>query len=204
MRKVRRIALTGGIATGKSHVLATLAGLGVPTVDSDTLARAAVAIGTPGLAAVVARFGRRVLDSTGALDRRALADIVFADADARRDLEAIVHPEVRLAIDAWFAALDPARHPFGVAAIPLLYEAGRERDFDAVIVTLCEPDAQLRRLMDRDGLTESEARRRIDAQLPAAEKARRGDYVITTDGTAGETDAQVLDVTKELRKGAVA
>jgi dephospho-CoA kinase len=191
MQRVRRIALTGGIATGKSHVLATCAAAGIPTIDSDTLARAAVAIGTPGLAAVVARFGAQVLDRAGALNRRALADIVFADAAARRDLEAIVHPEVRLAIDAWFAAIHPERHPFAVVAIPLLFEAGRERDFDSIVVTTCRPGTQLQRLMARDSLTEHEARRRIDAQLPLDQKVRRADYVIDTEGLLAETDAQV-------------
>lgn len=191
MGKLRRIALTGGIATGKSHVLATCAAAGIPTIDSDTLSREVVATGTPGLAAVVARFGSAVLDSRGALNRRALADIVFADADARRDLEAIVHPEVRRAIEAWFTAIDPARHRFGVVAIPLLFEAGRERDFDTVVVTTCRPETQLRRLMNRDSLTEDEARRRIDAQLPLDEKVRRADYVVDTEGPPSETEARV-------------
>jgi dephospho-CoA kinase len=191
MQNVRRIALTGGIATGKSHVLATFAAAGVPTIDSDTLAREVVAAGTPGLAAVVARFGSAVLDSSGTLNRRALADIVFTDAGARRDLEAIIHPEVRLAIDAWFVALDPSQHAFGVVAIPLLFEAGRERDFDTVVVTTCRPDTQLRRLMMRDSLTEDEARRRIDAQLPLEEKVRRADYVVDTEGPMSETETRV-------------
>ena len=98
--RVRRIALTGGIATGKSYVLAALARAGVPTNDADLLARQAVAPGTPALDAIAARFGPSILDSTGALDRRALARIVFTDDAARRDLEAIVHPLVRAATDA--------------------------------------------------------------------------------------------------------
>src|SRR5262245_47334694 len=102
---MRRVALTGGIATGKSHVRAQLERLGVPTIDADTLAREGVAAGTPGLDAVVARFGPVVLDETGALDRRKLAQIVFSDAHARRDLEGIIHPAVKAAIDAWFDSL---------------------------------------------------------------------------------------------------
>src|SRR5512138_356923 len=100
---MRRVALTGGIATGKSHVRAEFERLGVPTIDADTLARAAVAPGTPGLVAVTERFGRDVLDSTGALDRKRLAAIVFQDPGARIELERIIHPAVRLEIDAWFA-----------------------------------------------------------------------------------------------------
>src|SRR5512138_3576502 len=102
---MRRVALTGGIATGKSHVKAEFERLGVPTIDADVLARAAVAPGTSGLSSIAARFGREVIDSSGALDRKKLAAIVFGDDRARGDLEAIIHPEVRLAIEHWFAAL---------------------------------------------------------------------------------------------------
>ena len=189
--RVHRVALTGGIATGKSHVRAAFDRLAVPTIDSDTLARNAVAPGTPGLQAVVARFGGKVLDTSGALDRRKLGDIVFADPDARRALEAIVHPEVRLATERWFGSLDAARHTYAIADIPLLYEVGRDADFETVIVVACDPAAQLRRLMDRDGLSEDDARRRIEAQMPLDDKARRADYVIRTDGTLEDTERQV-------------
>lgn len=201
LNHVRRIALTGGIATGKSHVRARFEELGVPTIDSDVLSRDAVAPGTAGLAAVVDRFGRDVLDARGALDRHKLASVVFADPDARRALEAIVHPEVRRATDEWFASLDPARHAFALADIPLLYEVGRDRDFDAVIVVACEPGTQVRRVMDRDGLSEAEARQRIAAQLPLDEKVRRADHVIRTDGTPAETDRQVRELLLALRAG---
>lgn len=195
---VRRVALTGGIATGKSYVRGRFEAFGVPTIDSDVLARAAVAPGTNGLSAVVDRFGRDVLDADGGLDRPKLARIIFGDADARRALEAIIHPEVRRATDQWFASLDPTRHRFAIADVPLLYEVGRERDFDAVIVAACEPDTQLRRVMKRDALSEGDARQRIAAQLPIDEKVRRADYVIRTDGTFEETDRQVKDVFERL------
>ena len=195
---MRRIALTGGIATGKSHVLAQFARAGVPTQDADLFAREAVAPGSPGLAAVAARFGATILTIAGTLDRPALATIVFSDERARRDLEAIVHPYVRSATDAWFAALDPAVHSYAVVAIPLLYETGRDRDFDAVIVTRCAPETQVRRLMLRDRLGEDDARRRIAAQMPVEEKARRADYVISTDGSFAETESQVSAVLHRL------
>ena len=197
---MRLIALTGGIATGKSYVRGRFEALGVPTIDADVLAREAVAPGTPGLAAVVERFGPRVLDSSGALNRRALAVIVFSDPKARRDLEAIVHPIVRAATNRWFASLSD-EYPFAIADIPLLYEAGREGDFDAVIVAACTPLNQLHRLMARDSLTEEEARTRLDAQLPIDEKIQRADYVIRTEGTHAETDRQVRDVYQRLQSG---
>jgi dephospho-CoA kinase len=191
------VALTGGIATGKSHVRAEFERLGVPTIDADTLARAALAPGTPGLSAVLDRFGRGVLDLTGALDRKRLAAIVFQDAAARQDLENIIHPAVRLQIDAWFASLAPV-HRFAIADIPLLYETGRNRDFDAVIVTTCEPATQVRRVMTRDGVTEAEALQRIAAQMPAADKIRRATYVVRTDGTFEDTSRQVRAIYDQL------
>ena len=171
---MRRVALTGGIATGKSRVRAQFEKLGVPTIDADTLARDAVAGRHAGLAAVIDRFGRGVLTPSGTLDRHKLASIVFMDSAARRDLEAIVHPAVQQATDAWFDSLDPARYSVAVADIPLLYEVGRDRDFDAVIVTAVDPETQVRRVIERDGASEAEARQRLAAQLPIAEKISRG------------------------------
>jgi dephospho-CoA kinase len=196
---MRRVALTGGIATGKSHVRAQFEALGVPTIDADVLAREAVAPGSAGLAAVTGRFGRGVLDEDGTLDRRKLAAIVFPDPAARADLERIVHPLVRRAMDDWFQSLEGRGDPFAVADIPLLYETGRERDFDAVIVTACSPETQVRRVIARDGLPESDARQRIAAQLPIDEKVRRADFVIRTEGTVDETDRQVREVWADLK-----
>ena len=194
MALTRRVALTGGIATGKSHVRAQFEKLGVPTIDSDLLAREAVQPGSAGLAAVIARFGSDVVDASGALDRRKLAGIVFHNAEARRDLEQIIHPFVRTATDAWFASLDSSRHPIAIADIPLLYETGRDADFDTVIVVACDPATQLRRVIDRDKLTEEEALSRIAAQLPIENKVSRADHVIETDGSVADTDEQVRAV----------
>lgn len=197
----RRIALTGGIGTGKSHVRRQFEQLGVPCIDADVLAREAVAPGTPGLAAIVERFGREILDPSGALDRRKLGAIVFSDAAARRDLEQIVHPSVRAAMDAWFASLEAASAPCGIAEIPLLYETGRERDFDAVIVAACAPETQLARVMARDHIDRDEAARRIAAQMPIGEKVRRADHVVSTDGTYEETERQVQEIAALIGAG---
>ena len=192
-----RIALTGGIATGKSYVRTRLEALGVPAIDADRLAHGAIAPGTPGLAAVVARFGDGVLGADGQIDRAALGAIVFADERARQDLEAIVHPVVRRAIDDWFASLAPDT-PFAVAEIPLLYENGRDREFAAVIVAACEPSRQVERLLARGGLDAKAARQRLAAQLPIEEKVRRAAYVVKTDGSFADTDAQVRAVHDQL------
>ena len=199
-----RVALTGGIATGKSHCLRAFAALGVATLDADVLARQAVEPGTAGLAAVVARFGRSVLRPDGALDRAALGRIVFDDAAARRDLEAIVHPIVYQAIKDFgshFYELrkNDFRSPFSLVDIPLLFETGHEKDFDRVVVAACRPAQQLERLRARDGLDEADARRRIEAQLPIDDKVRRADFVIDTSGSVAETNRQVVEVFERLK-----
>ena len=195
---MRRIALTGGIATGKTYVRQQFEKLGVPTSDADTRAREAVAPGTEGFAAVVRAFGPDILEPSGVLDRKRLAGVVFSDPDARRRLEAIIHPAVQHATDQWFASLDASRHSMAIADIPLLYEVGRDRDFDEVIVVATDPGIQLRRVMERDGVTEDEARQRLAAQLPIEEKVRRADYVIRTDGTFEDTNRQVREVYERL------
>jgi len=196
---VLQVALTGGIATGKSYCLDRFAALGVPTIDADRLARLAVAPGSPGLAAVVQRFGASMLREDGTLDRAALARIVFADRTARTDLEAIVHPDVYRRIREWFAQM-PHGTAAAIADIPLLFETGHEHDFDAVVVAACSPDEQLRRLVTRDGLSESDARARLAAQSPIEEKVRRADYVINTGEGFEKTDAEVDVVFRRLMR----
>jgi dephospho-CoA kinase len=196
---VIRVALTGGIASGKSHVLRSLARRGVPTVDADRLAHEALAPSTPAAAAVKARLGGGIVDGEGRIDRRALAAIVFRDRDARLALEAIVHPAVYGAIGSWFASL-PADTPFAVADIPLLYETGHDTDFDTVIVAACSPEEQLRRAMARDHLSQEEASARLAAQWPIDEKVRRADHVVWTTGSFEDTEGQIELVVQLLQK----
>jgi dephospho-CoA kinase len=196
--KPLQVALTGGIATGKSYCLARFARRGVPVIDADVLAHAVVRRGEPAWAAVTRRFGTDVLRDDGEIDRVKLGALVFADATARHDLEAIIHPAVYAAVRNWFAALADAPVPFAVADIPLLYETSHERDFDKVVVTWCPPEMQLQRVKERNAFTEAEAKARIEAQMPVEEKARRADYVIRTDGTFAETDRQVDEICEAL------
>jgi dephospho-CoA kinase len=193
-----RVALTGGIATGKSFCLARFAALGVPVVDADALAREVVAEGSPALAAIRERFGDAVISSHGALDRAALGRIVFRDRAARADLEAIVHPAVYRRISEWFVTLPPET-PRAIADIPLLFETGHGPDFHRIIVCACDPAEQLRRVMLRDRLSEPDARARLAAQWPIAEKVARADYVIRTDGTMADTETAVRTVFEELK-----
>ena len=190
-----RVALTGGIATGKTHVLDRFHALGVPTLDADRLARDAVNPGEPAWHAVVQRFGRDIVQDDESLDRKALAATVFGDIGARRDLEAIVHPVVHAAIDDW--SDDLARRGVSLIAvvdIPLLFESGRAGDFDRVVVTYCVPERQLARVQHRDGLTAHEAAQRIEAQWPSARKVEHADYVIDTQGSLAQTDRQVEEI----------
>lgn len=199
-----RVALTGGIATGKSYCLDRFSRLGVPVVDADVLARDALAPGTPGLARVRTRFGPDVFETSDALDRAAMARLVFADARARADLEAIVHPLVYQRIRDWFDALEApeAQGPgpqaqVAIADVPLLYETGHEGDFDRVVVAACSREQQIERLMAR-GLSAGDAAARLAAQLPIDDKRRRADEVIDTSGTLEETDRQVASVLARL------
>lgn len=194
---IRRIGLTGGIATGKSYVAGKIKEAGVPMVDADVLSREVVAPGTPGLAAVRRRFGPDAVRRDGTMDRVRIAQIVFKDKRARLDLEAIIHPAVQKAIDEFFATL-PKRTPFAVADIPLLFETGRENQFNAVVVVACPRELQLQRLMERNKLSKEDAERRLNAQLPIELKVKKATHVIRTEGTFAETDQQVADLIKKL------
>jgi dephospho-CoA kinase len=200
---VYRVALTGGIATGKSYVRGRLQDADIPTIDADVLAREVVAPGTDGLRAIVARFGHDLLTEAGALDRARLGTIVFADPQARQDLEALVHPAVYGRLEAWFTGL--ARNGYtgpAVADIPLLFETGRAAAFDCVVVVACDASRQLARLQARDGVDEADARRRMASQWPIEAKPPLADVVIRTDGSFAETDAQVEALVRHLWEAA--
>ena len=195
---MKKIALTGGIATGKSYVLERLRRRGVPCLDADALAHGVMVAGSEATQAIAARFGPEALAADGAVNRRHLAPIVFSDASARRDLEAIVHPAVYRAIAAALRGIERVGDPpLAVVDIPLLYETGHASDFDRVVATVCRRELQIARLAER-GLSEREAGQRLDAQMPAEEKARRADFAITTDGSFAETDAQVDEILTRL------
>ena len=194
-----KVALTGGIATGKSYVLEQFRRRGVPCLDADTLAHGVTAAGTEATSAIAARFGADILGADGSVDRAKLGSIVFADPAARHDLEALVHPAVYRAITAGLRAFELLdAPPLAVVDVPLLYESGHAEDFDRVIVTACPPEMQLARLLER-GLSDGGARQRMAAQWPTEKKARRATFVIRTDGTLEETDRQVELVLETLR-----
>jgi dephospho-CoA kinase len=190
-----KVALTGGIATGKSYVLARLKERGIATIDADDIVHEALGPGTPTTRAIATKFGSVFLKPDGSIHRTLLAVKVFRDPETRQQIESILHPLVYKTLRRWFNELD---RPMGVASIPLLYETQREKDFDFVVVTVCPPDVQLQRLLERDRMSEEEAHQRIAAQIPAEEKAARADFVIFTGGTTLATDRQVDDLVVAL------
>jgi dephospho-CoA kinase len=185
---VLRIGLTGGIGSGKSTVARLLAERGAHVVDADVLAREVVEPGTPGLAAVADAFGAGVLTADGALDRPALAAVVFGDAEARARLDGIVHPLVRAQAVDLISAL-PA-DAVVVQDIPLLVETGQAGSFDLVLVVEATADVRVARLVGR-GIPESDARARIAAQATDEQRRAVADVVLDNSGTPEELAAQV-------------
>jgi dephospho-CoA kinase len=198
MARPLRVGLTGGIASGKSRVMARLAAAGFGVIDLDRLAHELMEPGRPVFDDVVAAFGRGVLDPAGRIDRRALGAVVFRDPDARRRLDAIVHPRVREEEQRRAAALASAGVVVTEAA--LLVEAGMHLRFDRLVVVLCSPEAQLRRLREREGLDEGDARRRLAAQMPIVEKRRFAHLEVDTEGAPGDTDARADALVETLRE----
>jgi dephospho-CoA kinase len=194
---VRRVGLTGGIAAGKSLVSQLLRDHGAVVIDADQLAREVVARGTPGLDAVVQEFGAAVLGPDGELDRPAMARLVFADEDARRRLEAIVHPLVfQRILELETAAPDDA---VVVHDIPLLAESGRAGTFDAVLVVDAPTEVQVDRMVRLRGWTEDEARARIGAQASRQDRLAIATHVIDNTGTVEDLRDRVAEVFEELR-----
>jgi len=190
------VGLTGGVASGKSTVSAMLRDLGAVVVDADLLAREVVAPGTEGLAEIVAAFGDEVLTSEGELDRPAMGAIVFGDEEARRRLEAIIHPRVRQR----GAELEAAAGPDAVVVhdIPLLAETGQAGTFDAVVVVDVPVETQVERMVRLRGMTEAEAKARISAQATREQRLAVATHVIDNTGTVEDLRDRVAEVFGEL------
>jgi dephospho-CoA kinase len=201
-RRPLRIGLTGGIGSGKSTVAQRLRELGAAVVDADAIAREVAAPGGPAYAAIVRAFGEGVLGRDGFLDRKALAARVFADEPARRQLNALTHPHIRrrMAEEAARLAATPGVEVI-VFDIPLLLETtdGRDLGLDGVVVVAAADPVRIARLTARDGLTSGDARQRLDAQMPLAQKVARADWVIDNNGSAEQTREQVFRLWEALR-----
>ena len=184
------VGLTGGIGSGKSTVARLLAERGAVVIDADDLARQAVAPGTDGFDRVVGTFGRDILTDEGDVDRRRLGDVVFVDGDRRRELEAIVHPEVaRLFVEA----VEPYRTTDQVVvySIPLLVERAMAGAFDLVVVVVADADRRVERVVRDRGLDPDQVRARISAQVTDDERSRVADVLLDNDGEPGDLEGQV-------------
>jgi dephospho-CoA kinase len=190
-----RVALTGGIASGKSMVAAELAARGAIIIDADVLAREVVEPGTPALAAIIDRFGEQVV-TEGRLDRPRLAQLVFADPLARRDLERIVHPAVRVRA----AELERAAGPDAIVVhvIPLLVETGQQGDFDLVVTVDVDHETQIQRLMARNEFTRAEAESRVAAQATREDRKIAADVVVDNTGSVTQLREQIDALWAEL------
>ena len=191
------VGLTGGIASGKSFVASLLAELGASTIDADDVAREVVSPGSPGLSAVVSAFGNHVLLPSGELDRNKLGDIVFSDTKSRLQLEALLHPLIKVRTTQLISSQSSE---IVVYSVPLLVEANVDYPFDSVITVEAGEEHQVERLVRSRSLTEDEARKRVSTQTTAANRVARADYVVDSSGSKDDTTRQVDTIWKELVK----
>jgi dephospho-CoA kinase len=194
-----RLGITGGIASGKSVVSQTLRDLGFPVLDADSLGHELMEPGMPALAEIIAEFGREILEGSGRVDRKKLGAAVFADAGKLAKLNAILHPRVEQEMARRFAEWEKAgatNAAFVEAA--LLVEAGYQKRLDGLVVAWCKPEQQIERLLAR-GMSESEARQRISAQMPVEEKLKYATEKIDCSRTMAETRQQVEALARNLR-----
>lgn len=192
------IGLTGGIASGKSTAARTLAELGARVVDADEVAREIVAPGRPALAEIVRAFGREMLQPDGTLDRKRLGAVIFADPDKRRALNAITHPRIAMETQARLGRLRAEGVPVAVYEAALLVENRVHEALDGLIVVVCDEATQLERLIARDGFSDADARARIAAQAPVAEKVKAATWVVDTSGPLADTKKQLARVWEEI------
>jgi dephospho-CoA kinase len=199
-----KIGLTGGIASGKSTVASMLRDLDCPVLAADALGHELLEPGQAAYAEVVHAFGIDILDSYGNVDRTALGEIVFADAEKRERLNQILHPRIQEIIQKWFVALDQDGGPeLAVVEAALILEAGYEKDLDKVIVCWCRRAQQVERLLER-GLTEEQALQRIAAQMPMEEKRTKADETIDCSGAMEETERETGAVIRRILDAAAA
>jgi dephospho-CoA kinase len=192
-----RVALTGGIASGKSTVADLFAALGVPVIDTDVIARQVVEPEQPALAQIAATFGRDVLDADGRLDRRRMRDRIFTDPDAKRRLEAILHPAIRAEMERQSMA---AQGPYQVLVIPLLTEGGRRDHVDRVLLVDVPEELQIQRLMMRDGVTHEQAQASLNAQATRAQRLALADDVVRNTGRVDDLRARVATLDRRYRE----
>ncbi|MBS3732891.1 MAG: dephospho-CoA kinase [Desulfobacterales bacterium] len=198
-RRQLKIGVTGGVGSGKSLVCRRLQELGVSVCSADELARQAVEPGTRAYDQIVHHFGRQILTPDGGIDRAALRRIIVDDDTARKTLERLVHPEVMRQMEKHFAAAEKQGAPAAAAEVPLLFEAGLESFFDAVILVRGDMENRLQRVMARDNVSRQEAEALMKTQMSEAQKRKRADYVIENNGSISRMQGEVDRIYAELR-----
>lgn len=200
---MKLVGLTGGVASGKSTVAKMLQRCGAVVIDADALARQAVEPGRPAWREIVKTFGKRILSSDRSIDRKALAAVVFSDRSKLRRLNAIVHPRVAREQRRRLRAI-ARKNPCAIVVydVPLLFEAGLAHTVDAVVVVTADRTTQIARLRARNGLSKSEAIRRVRSQLPLAKKAELADYVLDGTKPRSRLRADVRRLYRKLRASA--
>jgi dephospho-CoA kinase len=194
------IGLTGGIASGKSTVAKIFEELGAVRIDTDILAREVVKPGQPAWQAIIREFGEGILDCERRIDRKALAALVFNDSIKLHKLNEITHPAVRALLREQVADAIRQGAKVIIIEVPLLFEAGFEKEVDKTIVVSVNEQTQFARLMQRDGITRDEAAKRIAAHMPLWEKVQRADMIIDNSGAPEETKKQVIDMWQTLKQ----
>ncbi|MFC1462680.1 dephospho-CoA kinase [Verrucomicrobiota bacterium] len=192
-----RIAITGGIACGKSLVASFLAEEGVPVREADELAHELMAPGTPVFEEIVGEFGAGILGGDGSIDRALLGKNVFSDGERLARLNAITHPPIECAWEEWLSAHGAAGEAAAAVVVPLLYETGREKNWNFVICVSAYESLQLERLLAR-GLAEEDARKRMGAQGPITEKMASADYVVVNNGAVDAAGEQVIRILRDM------
>ncbi|MCE8040325.1 dephospho-CoA kinase [Halomonas sp. MCCC 1A11062] len=194
------VGVTGGIASGKSTVARAFAALGVPWVDADDVAREVVEPGEPALAEIAERYGERVLQADGSLNRRALREIVFADESERRWLESVTHPRIRQRIVAHLERLQAEGAPYVLLVSPLLFESGQSEMADRCLVIDVPESLQIARTASRDDVDDAQARAIVAAQMQRRERLARADDVIDNTGSEADLAAQVAELDRRYRE----
>ena len=196
--RIKRIGLTGGIASGKSTVSALLAQMGAFVIDTDKIAREAVQPGSDAVAAICRKFGQELANPDGSLRRDELAKIIFFDKQAREWLQDLLHPIIRELAEEQALLAKKTGHQAVVFDVPLLFESGWNQNVDTIWTVYVSPDIQRSRLALRDGLSAQEISMRLEAQAPIDEKAKKSDVVINNEGDLAETLSQVKKAWRDI------
>ncbi len=195
-----RVGLTGNVGAGKSTVVDLFAGWGATVIDTDVLAREVVSPGSPALARIRQKWGEAVITADGKLDREAMRSIVFSDAVARDELEAILHPEIRSRCQDLFREAGARGDRIVVGVVPLLYETGMEAEFDIVVLVDAPLGLRIERLASKRGLDTEVAQAIASAQMSAEEKRLRADYIIDNDSDIPTLERRAWETWKEIQK----